>query len=579
MTTRPERRTAPTYLWLLSLLVASHAGFACTRERAVAATDAGSGQSTATWPAGMPTATASAVQTGTTSQNPNGGTGVPTATATNASSSTSQEMSSSTQTASSETSTSSQEQGPGDDTTTGEVEKPACKDGDEMTCEEDEAGNKIAFPGGVAQGSCRLGKRTCQAGEWSACVGAIAPKAKDTCDLGNDDNCNGIPTDHCNCSVGETQKCGSDVGACRSGLLRCQDDGTWGKTCEGEIKAKKEICDGLADENCDGKSDEENCECINGRTKPCGKHTLGACRQGTQTCSNGTWGSCIGEIRPATELCDGRGIDEDCDGRADLQDRDCDCINGRRKGCRIFAAIGDCALGETQCNQGHWGRCTPRFPRMTEVCGTLTHSDDALLGKRTGDEDCDGKVDESDVSNDFMPGDPLREGQLYMLDEDGDGWGAIGRRKSDVYRRYCNSRIHEVPEGFVREIPGQAGKDCGDCPGTGAIVNPGFSGDYQDRPNACLEKIRWRGGTYDYNCRGGEEKKFLATGVCSIETLGDQCRVPAGGVWDGVSSPPACGERTAWLRPEDCEPGISDDGKEICRINSLVAHLNTQVCK
>lgn len=467
---------------------------------------------------------------------------------------------------------------PGPVETSSEPETPDCKDGDEKSCNEDEAGQEIQFPGGVAQGSCRAGKKTCTGGSWSACVGAIAPKPKDTCELGNDDNCNGRPTDHCNCAVGETQECGSDVGECRKGKLTCTAQGTWGETCEGEVKPKKEICDGRADENCDGKPDIENCECINGRTEPCGVHTVGACRQGTRTCSDGTWGRCIGEILPVPERCDGRGIDEDCDGRADKADSDCDCIIGERRGCRLAGRLGDCALGESQCFNGRWGACRARFRPSTEVCGIPKGSNNASLDPRTGDEDCDGKVDESDVTNGFMPSDPNSEGQLYMLDRDGDGWGAIGKKKSDVLRRYCNSRVHEVPEGFVRAVTGRAETDCGDCPGSGAIVNPGYSGKYMNMPNRCLEEVNWRNGAYDYNCLRGEEKKYLMTGNCDIEELGESCEIPGEGIWDGGGKPPACGETSMWINPSDCIADIVD-GKKACVPKDMTAPLNEQLCR
>lgn len=70
-------------------------------------------------------------------------------------------------------------------------------------------------------------------------------------------------------------------------------------------------------------SDEEckvgNCEklsgCKDGQTRACGVHTQGECRKGIQTCRAGAWGSCVDEIKPSTEMCDGK--DNNCNGQTD----------------------------------------------------------------------------------------------------------------------------------------------------------------------------------------------------------------------------------------------------------------------
>lgn len=57
------------------------------------------------------------------------------------------------------------------------------------------------------------------------------------------------------------------------------------------------------------------CECAVGRTRPCGSN-VGVCKQGFQECTAlGTWGVCSGGVEPSEELCDGR--DNDCDGITD----------------------------------------------------------------------------------------------------------------------------------------------------------------------------------------------------------------------------------------------------------------------
>ncbi len=60
-------------------------------------------------------------------------------------------------------------------------------------------------------------------------------------------------------------------------------------------------------------------ECIDGDTIPCqytgpdGTEDVGLCHAGEQTCIEGSWGDCEGEVTPQTEIC-GNGIDEDCNG-------------------------------------------------------------------------------------------------------------------------------------------------------------------------------------------------------------------------------------------------------------------------
>ncbi len=93
--------------------------------------------------------------------------------------------------------------------------------------------------------------------------------------------------------------------------LDCDDDKDYVNPNIGEV------CNGLND-NCDpnGLVDEN-------LVRSCGL-TRGRCRSGTQTCSNGAWGSCTGNIEPSPEnFINGTCFDlsdNDCDGFPDTQD-------------------------------------------------------------------------------------------------------------------------------------------------------------------------------------------------------------------------------------------------------------------
>lgn len=77
-----------------------------------------------------------------------------------------------------------------------------------------------------------------------------------------------------------------------------------------------EVCNGR-DDNCNGQIDEglAATPCYTGDPNELyGPNT--ACRYGTQFCSNGVLGQCIGETLPSPEIC-GDGIDNNCDGVTD----------------------------------------------------------------------------------------------------------------------------------------------------------------------------------------------------------------------------------------------------------------------
>lgn len=161
----------------------------------------------------------------------------------------------------------------------GEGGGTACADGMTMPC--------YSGPGGTeGTGQCKAGTATCSGGQWSACDGEVLP-GTESCN-GVDDDCDGQTDEEL-----PSTTCG--MGACQVTVDGCVGGAV--PTCTpGE--PIPETCDGT-DEDCNGKIDDGIvCPCsVDGETRPCysggsGSVGVGECKEGTQTCANGAWGSC-----------------------------------------------------------------------------------------------------------------------------------------------------------------------------------------------------------------------------------------------------------------------------------------------
>lgn len=199
------------------------------------------------------------------------------------------------------------------------------------------------------------------------------------CD-GKDNDCDG-QKDEVFTTLGNN--CTAGTGECKdSGKIVCKSDGS-GTRCSATAGSKKiEICNGK-DDDCDGSVDE-------GLTRSCYTSSSGCtksgsryicrtpCKAGTQSCSGGRYGSCIGQVIPKSEFCNGK--DDDCDGSIDENWKSGSYALGRA-----------CTVGKGECRRS--GKYVCKGNGSGTQCNVSAGSPKSEVCNGR-DDDCDGGIDD-----------------------------------------------------------------------------------------------------------------------------------------------------------------------------------------
>jgi len=246
-------------------------------------------------------------------------------------------------------------------------------------------------------GACATDTAVCEGGEW---VGCPESHGDDSCEAGNDNNCNGTPNEECPCVDGDVQACGhAAVGVCKPGTSSCVDS-EW-EPCVGNIDPGERDCASADDNDCDGSPDntlDEACQCEVGEQQACEEHPgndgKGPCRAGSQTCTLGAdkttsdWGDCSGSVGPKTDdTCD-EGNDDNCN---DKLNEDCPCVNGDTQPCG-HATVGICKRGTSTCENKEWQPCEGNIEPETRDCSSPLDNDCDGIDDDTKDSVCECAV-------------------------------------------------------------------------------------------------------------------------------------------------------------------------------------------
>jgi hypothetical protein len=358
------------------------------------------------------------------------------------------------------------------------------------------------------------------------CAGRDCDDCNETVYEGAAEACNAVDDD-CDGAIDETPDPNTidirclDAGVCRGTDPSCRA-GQW--TCDypGTYEATETRCDGL-DNDCDGRADV-----FPGVGEPCTAGEGACARDGVGVCDgvSGALRCSATPLEPVAERCNG--IDDDCNGVVD-----------------DAPGVGEgCTLRSGTCESPGQRLCDPVSARV--ICNAPEPSPMAEICDGR-DNDCDGRLDESLVGC-------VVEEEERCNNRDDDGDDTIDEGLTQPCESDCGPGVERCVAGVfqacdapqpVNERCGPADDDCdgnvdedgvcGVCAGLadGTIIQPGQFGPCGAFSDVCDESgSRQREQTV---CQNGVPQQVAQEEPCQRDTDGQACVAQggAGGRCDG----------------------------------------------